>query len=76
MALLDRVPATKVKHSLEENLALIDSRIQYLEELKAETIPPESENDNSKGDTKNNDDNEYLAPLGQPIECFENRGSF
>ncbi|OZC05765.1 hypothetical protein X798_07260, partial [Onchocerca flexuosa] len=74
MALLDRVPATKVKHSLEENLALIDSRIQYLEELKAETIPPESENDNFKGDTKNNDDDEYLAPLGQPIECFENRG--
>ncbi|CAG9540715.1 unnamed protein product [Cercopithifilaria johnstoni] len=73
MALMDRVPTSKVKHSLEENLALIDSRIQYLEELKAETKPSESENDEFKNDTNNNDD-EYLAPLGQPIECFDNQG--
>uniref|UniRef100_A0A915Q0L8 FHF complex subunit HOOK-interacting protein C-terminal domain-containing protein n=1 Tax=Setaria digitata TaxID=48799 RepID=A0A915Q0L8_9BILA len=73
MALLDRVPATKVKHSLEENLALIDSRIQYLEELKAENNPKVETNE-FKGDTNNNNDDEYLAPLGQPIECFENQG--
>lgn len=73
MALLDRVPASKVRHSLEENLALIDSRIQYLEELKAETKPSESEGAELKNDTNNNDD-EYHAPLGQPIECFDNQG--
>ncbi|MCP9258932.1 POPLD domain protein [Dirofilaria immitis] len=73
MALMDRVPATKVKHSLEENLALIDSRIQYLDELKAEIKSSELENDEFENDTNNNDD-EYHAPLGQPIECFENRG--
>lgn len=34
MALLEHVPPCKSSHSLEENLALIDSRIQYLDELK------------------------------------------
>lgn len=76
MALMDRVPASKIKHSLEENLALIDSRIQYLDELKAEAKPQESENEEFKNDANNNSDNEYHAPLGQPIECFENQGDF
>lgn len=34
MALLEHVPPCKSSHSFEENLALIDSRIQYLDELK------------------------------------------
>lgn len=76
MALLDRVPTSKVKHSLEENLALIDSRIQYLEELKAETKPSESGSGKFKNDTNNNNGDEYLASLGQPIECFDNQGNF
>lgn len=76
MALLDRVPASKVKHSLEENLALIDSRIQYLEELKAEVKPQESDIDGFKSDTNNGNEDEYSAPLGKPIECFGNQGSF
>ncbi|EFO24916.2 hypothetical protein LOAG_03568 [Loa loa] len=74
MALMDRVPASKVKHSLEENLALIDSRIQYLEELKAETKSSRSESDGFKSDTNNNNDDEYPAPSGKPIECFGNQG--
>ncbi|VBB26324.1 unnamed protein product [Acanthocheilonema viteae] len=74
MALMDRVPASRIKHSLEENLALIDSRIQYLEELKAETKPLESESDGFKNDTNNNNDDDYPVPLGQPIECFDNQG--
>uniref|UniRef100_A0A0R3RYK7 DUF5917 domain-containing protein n=1 Tax=Elaeophora elaphi TaxID=1147741 RepID=A0A0R3RYK7_9BILA len=74
MALMDRVPTSKVKHSLEENLALIDSRIQYLEELKAENKQSKSEGDELKNDTNNNNDDEYLVPLGQPIECSENQG--
>lgn len=77
MALLDRVPNTRVKHSLEENLALIDSRIQYLDELKAENKRAKVEaHDESKDEPNNNNDDEFLAPLGQPIECFENRGIF
>ncbi|VDN04149.1 unnamed protein product [Thelazia callipaeda] len=76
MALLDRVPPTKVKHSLEENLALIDSRIQYLEELKAENKLLKEVNTNSEAeDERNNNKNEEcLAPLGYPIECLENQG--
>ncbi|VDN32790.1 unnamed protein product [Gongylonema pulchrum] len=73
MALLDRVPPTKVKHSLEENLALIDSRIQYLDELKAENKPAEAQDDKNEPNEDDNED-ELLAPLGQPIEYFENHG--
>ncbi|EJW74221.1 hypothetical protein WUBG_14869, partial [Wuchereria bancrofti] len=74
MALMDRVPASKIKHSLEENMALIDSRIQYLEELKAEAKLQETESDGFKSDTNNDNDDEDPAPLGKPIECFGNQG--
>ncbi|KHN79981.1 UPF0518 -like protein [Toxocara canis] len=76
MGLLEHVPSSKSKHSLEENLALIDSRIQYLNELKAESSdqePSASETTPREGIDDSNKQAMTL-PIGRPIICPENQG--
>lgn len=72
MGLLERVPSSKGKHSLEENLALIDSRIQYLDELKAENAIPEPNVTTLEKDYE--EAKEVSVPVGIPIKCFEHQG--
>lgn len=76
MTLLDRVPASKTKHSLEENLALIDSRIQYLDELRAENTATKTEMSDTKEEASLEKKNDDTVPLGQSIEFVESRGCF
>ncbi|VDK52185.1 unnamed protein product [Anisakis simplex] len=77
MALLERVPSSKTKHSLEENAALIDSRIQYLDELSAESNEMKQEaNENETPTTVIGESypSPQNLPAGHPIICPENQG--
>ncbi|MFH4984591.1 hypothetical protein AB6A40_011300 [Gnathostoma spinigerum] len=75
MALLERVPtSTRTSHSLEENVALIDSRIQYLNELKAER--EENISMEKPPDLGVNEEikTEKSVVIGIPIQCSEHQG--
>uniref|UniRef100_F1KTT5 FHF complex subunit HOOK-interacting protein C-terminal domain-containing protein n=1 Tax=Ascaris suum TaxID=6253 RepID=F1KTT5_ASCSU len=73
VGLLGHVPSSKTKHSLEENLALVDSRIQYLNELKAESSDQEPSSIQTPQDAID-DGQQVVIPIGRPIICPENQG--
>uniref|UniRef100_A0A0N5AU75 DUF5917 domain-containing protein n=1 Tax=Syphacia muris TaxID=451379 RepID=A0A0N5AU75_9BILA len=72
MELLGRIPVpSKSKFSLEENIALINSRIQYLDELKAENPAPEEVSDKVESICS---EKEVATVIGQPIKFSSNQG--
>ncbi len=79
IALLDRVKTTGVEHSIEENMALIDSKIQYLNEVRAETAASRRLDESSNGQMEEVASSSRLPRrncTGLSVACDENGSLF